>query len=182
MIPILWATIPLSCLIAIIAGTHHAPGSIIYFPQRSFSPVHLAVNKFEDLLILVVAARAWISHPVLWSIIHDEEARVANPWIIDAAHVGPAPTMLSMLLLVGVLWNVIVIFGKGRARCQVLAYDTARWMHLSHRDHAVNWAWYGHPLDTFTWLEVVVLPVNHVWTIILPDIRIICLTIQSRNR
>jgi hypothetical protein len=94
LIPILWPS-------SIIIGT--SPNPIITFPHSAFPPIHIIVDKFKDLLILVIAACTGMSNLAL-VFIHDKETRIASCSIVDDVRA-------TYSMLVRLLRNVIVIFG-----------------------------------------------------------------------
>jgi hypothetical protein len=162
MIPILRASV--------VSSTE----SIIYFSQSSFTPIHVIIDKFKDLLILVVGSCTGMSNFGL-IFIHDEETRIPSSHIVDNV-------WATNFMLITLLWNVIVIFWQDRATWYVWANYTRWWMHLSNCDHTVNWCRHWHSFHAFAGLEVIILLINHVRPIIFPEISIIRLALQSWHR
>ena len=148
MIPILRASV--------VSSTE----SIIYFSQSAFTPIHVIIDKFKDLLILVVGSCTGMSNFGL-IFIHDEETRIPSSHIVDNV-------WATNFMLITFLWNVIVIFWQDRATWYVWANYTRWWMHLSNCDHTVNRCRHWHSFHAFAGLEVIILLINHVRSIIFP--------------
>ncbi len=163
MIPILRASV-VTC----------SADSIIYFSQGPFTPIHIIIDKFKQLLILVISSCTGMSNFAL-IFIHDKETRIASTHIIDNI-------WATNFMLITFLWNVIVIFRQDRGTWEVWTNYARWWMHLCHCDHTVNRGRHWHSFHAFAWLEVIILLINHVRPIIFPEICIITLALQSWHR
>ena len=107
--------------------------------------------------------------------VHDKETRISSRHIID--YVWATNSMLITFL-----WNIIVIFWEDGTSWNIWANYSRRWLHLSHCNYTVYRCRHRHSLHTFARLEIIILPINHVGTIIFPEVGIIWLALQSWNR
>ncbi len=168
LVSMVWSS-TIALMIGRETSSHSQWSSFLCFPQCALSSVHLIANYLQYLLILTLHAAGCACLPYLeFRLVHYEKAGVA----CVVAHIR-----VSRLLWRNTLdfRDIIIVLGRLSVVSKILTNYARRWLHLGDCDHAIDWCWQSHPLHALTWLQVVLLllAINHIRTVIFPEIRII---------